>query len=186
MSWMARLALSTLIAALVPTAAPVAAAPGDGAIAGRLTEVGTGDALPDLCVRAYDASLGRIDSETVSDGEDTTSTNGRYRVTGLDPADEYKLFFGCDFAPEREKHIVEWFSNRSSYRRADPVPVLPGQTTEDIDASLRLGGVISGHVRPSRGHVGTRGTHEVDGTTRAEHANRGTGDDRGSGRCRPG
>src|SRR5438132_1518434 len=73
-----------------------------------------------------------------------TDQFGRYQETDLAPG-QYTIFFnaGCCSG----SYLSEWYNNRTSEAAADPVTVNSGADTAGIDASLALGGTISGTVR---------------------------------------
>ncbi|MEX0800723.1 MAG: carboxypeptidase regulatory-like domain-containing protein [Dehalococcoidia bacterium] len=107
-----------------------------GSISGTITEDGSGIPLQDICVGTYN---------TAGTWFGTVLTNGvgDYSVNGL-PTDDYKLeIFDCSFNPV---HIGEWYDGQTGFDSADPVSVTVGLDTTGIDASLAVGGFVSGAV----------------------------------------
>ena len=113
-----------------------AALPPGRSISGAVTEEGTGTPLSDICVSVYDTSRWEV-------GSDKTSSSGFYEVNGL-RAGSYKLQFS-DCGSELF-HISEWYEDEGDFESADPVAVTAGSDRSGIDASLALGGSISGKV----------------------------------------
>jgi hypothetical protein len=73
-----------------------------------------------------------------------TSASGQYTIAGL-ASGEYIVGF---FAPLESgpNYAVQFYDGRSSGGEADPVHVLAGATTSEIDAELVPGGSITGRV----------------------------------------
>ncbi len=133
-----RCALSMLLGCLallilVPAAF---AAGGTGKITGTVTEA-SGSKGPIANVNVEVITAGR---EFV--GFATTEASGKYEVTGL-AAGSYRVEFypshGSVYAPQ-------FYSGKSSFSEATPVPVEEAKTTEKINAELHEGGTISGKV----------------------------------------
>lgn len=72
----------------------------------------------------------------------TTEADGTYEITGL-YAGEYTVEFS---PPAGTPYVGELYSNAFEWSAAAPVSVLPGGTASGIDASLEVGGSISGLV----------------------------------------
>ncbi|HEX7716503.1 MAG TPA: carboxypeptidase-like regulatory domain-containing protein, partial [Marmoricola sp.] len=104
-----------------------------GTIAGAVTDTG-GQPLVGVCATVYD------EDEDGYDGGCTDAT-GRYQSVGL-PDGSYKVVF-----EDRDgQHVRQWFDDAAHAADATPVQVSAGQVTDHIDASMTLGGSISGTV----------------------------------------
>lgn len=108
-------------------------APG-GTITGRVT-VPTGHDVSDVTVSPRGLSAGSSRTAVVD-------PDGTYRVTGLG-AGEYVVRFETWNDPSL---IAEYFDGVTSWGDATHVTVRAGGTTSGIDASLEVGGTISGTV----------------------------------------
>lgn len=106
-----------------------------GAITGQVTEAGSGDVLPNVCVFSYD-DAGFGDS-------DITDASGHYELGGV-PAGNYKLFFAdCQVA---QTHAGQWYDRATGHDTALEVNVSRLHTTSGVDAVMESGGQISGRV----------------------------------------
>jgi len=74
-----------------------------------------------------------------------TDTLGDYLISDL-PAGSYKLT-----TYNYHGYVDEWYNDKPDFWSADPVSVVPPDTTEDIDFDLALGGKISGTVTSAKG-----------------------------------
>jgi protocatechuate 3,4-dioxygenase beta subunit len=108
-----------------------------GAAVSGVVRAPDGSALPDVCVFA-----------TGSDGSSSAQTgpDGSYRVTGLAPGTVTVTFRDCSASP---RYVEEGYNDTYSQDDLTPVPTTVGQTTTGIDATLALGGAVSGVVRAS-------------------------------------
>jgi hypothetical protein len=131
----ARWALAALLGcvALLILAPTVLAAGGTGRISGTVEAGGK---------RVENVNVLVISAGREFAGFATTNANGEYEVTGLAAA-SYRVKFepgrGSIYAPQ-------FYSGKSSFSEATPVPVEEAKTTTGIDAELHEGGTISGTV----------------------------------------
>lgn len=135
------------LALATPVTAASVAAP--GSIAGTVTD-DTGAPLGGIAVRVYD--LDPMTGDVVV-GEDVTDAGtGEYLVGGIDPDPYYRVQFSD---PDGEWATEYYDDSIAATVGAGPfaqwVPVADGATTEDIDASLEVGGSISGRLITSTG-----------------------------------
>lgn len=91
--------------------------------------------LENVWVDVYASSGGWV-------GSDFTAPDGSYEITGL-AAGSYRVVFS---PPMSSGYAWEYFDNTQEYFSATLVSVTAGATTPDINASLELGGAISGVV----------------------------------------
>ncbi|NUQ03940.1 MAG: carboxypeptidase regulatory-like domain-containing protein [Anaerolineae bacterium] len=114
-----------------------------GAISGTVTAAEDGAPLPDIWVCAFDygaAALNLVPHWFCAQ----TGPGGGYQITGL-ATDTYRVWL---FPGDR----LRLFYNQSpTFDGAAPVAVTTGTTTPDIDFSLPLAGVISGHITDENG-----------------------------------
>ena len=104
-----------------------------GLISGTVTEEGSGDPLPDICVIAQDVAI----------GGDYTDALGQYSI--VVPQGTYSVEFrDCLSSPT--VYVSEWYNNKPDFASADPVSVTAGSTTSGINAVLAVGGSILGTV----------------------------------------
>jgi hypothetical protein len=108
-----------------------------GAVSGVVTNK-TGHLIPDACLYLVDARTGAQNLGSVFQG---STSNGRYTITGLEPASYKAFFYGCG-----TKYASQWYHGRSTEQNADPVRVRAGQMTSGINAALAVGGTMSGVV----------------------------------------
>lgn len=137
-------ALTLGVAAPVPTAS--AAAP--GSIAGTVTD-DSGAPLGGITVRVYDLDP-FVGDVVVAEGV-TDAVTGDYLVEGIEADPYYRVQFSD---PDGEWATEYYDDSIAATVGAGPfaqwVPVADGATTEDIDASLEVGGSISGRLtRPN-------------------------------------
>ena len=111
-----------------------------GKIAGHVTNA-SGKSLSGICVDATGASGGS------TAGSATTSRNGDFTIFGL-TAGKYGVdyFSGCG---NSGGYATEWYKNKSSFASETAVNVTDGRTTMHINASMHLGGTITGTVTGS-------------------------------------
>ena len=123
-----------------------------GQVRGAVTAEGEGP-LADIRVVAY-ANLYGNGWDYVDDA--TTDADGRYTIGGLGTA-SYRLFFRDEsppwWAPDEDRglYLDEWFDDAATLRDADDVPVVAGQTTDNINVALSRGGSIAGIVTLEEG-----------------------------------
>lgn len=88
----------------------------------------------------------RESSSEVPFGErcSTTTASGEYTITALSSG-RYTVEFLSPFESSLN-YVTQYYNGRSSPSQADPVTVFAGETTTGIDAEMREGGRISGHV----------------------------------------
>ncbi len=77
----------------------------------------------------------------------TTGDDGDYDLARL-PAGAYNVQFQ---SPPGAGFTSEYYSDKPTRAEADPVDVIAGATTEDIDASLATGGALAGTVTDADG-----------------------------------
>ena len=107
--------------------------PAGGSISGRVTST-KGRPLKGICISAS--------SQNGSTGSATTSADGSYTVLNL-PTGAYTV----TFCGNRAGYVSQSYDDDL----ANPVSVVAGQTSAQVNASLILGGKISGHVTNTAG-----------------------------------
>jgi len=90
------------------------------------------------CMYLVDARSGNQILSTVFQGD---VENGRYKLTGLAPGSYKAFFYGCP-----ANYASQWYHGRSTQRNADLIRVRARHLTASIDASLAVGGSMSGQV----------------------------------------
>ena len=105
-----------------------------GQITGVVTAQDTGLPVSSVSVSAYDENYDYLTGSY-------TDWDGKYSLTGLDTGNAYLLFqiYG-------QNYLSEWYENKPDFDTADPVAVVDGGITPDINAILEPGGQISGTV----------------------------------------
>jgi hypothetical protein len=93
-----------------------------GTIEGTVTDASTNMALPNVEVEA-------LGPNETFEGVAVTEANGHYTIIGL-ASGSYKV----DFADIR--YITQYYNNQPSFASANPVTVLDGSITQQIDAAL--------------------------------------------------
>ena len=129
---------------------------GSGAIAGTVT--GDGKPLSKICVIAFGAG---------HEGRTVTSKTGTYRISKL-KAGRYELeFIPNGFCGKNTGNwLVQVYKNHNGpifHGKPTRVPVKAGKTTSGIDASLQLGGEITGTVKSKAGKTLSRVCVEATG-----------------------
>ena len=109
-----------------------------GILSGRVTD-DLGAGLPDIIVDIYDLSHSYIDYTY-------TDKQGNYSFGGL-PEGSYKIYFSV----YQQNFFPQWYNGKASFETADPVMVMGGQPTTNIDARLTPGGSIRGRVTDNSG-----------------------------------
>jgi 5-hydroxyisourate hydrolase-like protein (transthyretin family) len=114
-----------------------------GIVTGRVVDEVTELPLEGVCVTVYGP-----ESEEGGSSGGCTGPDGRYRTTGVAPGDAY-VRFDDTVGP----HLAEWYDDIPASDTGDltVVPVAAGETVEDIDAALAVGGTISGRVTDEQG-----------------------------------
>ena len=115
-----------------------------GAITGTVTADGSGMPLEGVSVQVFEALTGRPRA-TVRTAED-----GSYTATGLAPG-RYLVWAN----PVNQNYLPEWYDNAPTRAEADPVTVVAGETTGEINFALTPGGAISGRVVEETGDTVT-------------------------------
>ena|GEM_PF-412308 len=108
--------------------------PAPGTVTGIVTSASDGKPLADVGVSAYSASGGNAYT--------STSADGRYALSGLFPATDYRV---C-FSPSDSSFAPQCWQVAAGASTATPVAVAPAQMVGGIDASLAASGSIAGHV----------------------------------------
>jgi hypothetical protein len=113
------------------------------ALGGTITGTVSGNEgvnLEDVLVAAYDA-----DDNVQSVAR--TAADGTYELVGL-PAGDYRVGFFAKYADDANvrRHQDSFYNGKGSLGSADAVTVTANSTTANIDATLILGGSISGQV----------------------------------------
>jgi protocatechuate 3,4-dioxygenase beta subunit len=125
----------------VLAAAPVTAAAAEpvagGAVAGTVTGA-RGEPLDGACVRAADEQGDSPEHSTA------TLADGTYLLEGLPAGGYYVTFSDCRDVPEYRDEI---YDSAFDYDSADLVQVPASGTVSGIDASMQVGGTITGTVR---------------------------------------
>lgn len=135
-------------------AVPIELAPGDrveaidaslppaGFLSGILTEDGSGEPLPDVCVLAVEIATGGL-AATFSDPA------GDYVFTNLRSGDYLVLFVDCvpPYVHVTELYDDLGFDLVDATGELVSVPVFEGEEATGVDAGLELGGAITGVVR---------------------------------------
>ncbi|MEU7822717.1 carboxypeptidase-like regulatory domain-containing protein [Catellatospora sp. NPDC049133] len=127
-----RFGLMLLVAtvATMGLAAPTHAAPGTGAISGRLTDNGT--PVAGAAVDAYGEGYGSA----------VTDADGRYRITELAPGSDYRVYFMPQGRmPQYAHRAVNWDT-------ATPITVNAGAETVVDDSLIPVGTVTGRLTRP--------------------------------------
>jgi hypothetical protein len=107
-------------------------------IAGRVVAAATNTALAGIQVCAY------VTSGEYSGGCATTNAGGEYAVPGL-ASGQYTVEFSVPYASGLD-YLPQYYDDKSSASEAQPVSATKGTTTSGIDASMQVGGQITGKV----------------------------------------
>jgi len=108
-------------------------------ITGTVTGPGGVTPLEDIHVRAY--HWNGTNSYWESVGSSDTDVDGSYDIGGL-ASGTYRV----EFRDYNDNYLKEYYNNKSSLDSADDISVTVPQTVTGIDASLALGGHITGTV----------------------------------------
>jgi len=114
------------------------AVPPYGSISGRVTGADGRAGLAGVYVYAYNMNY-------QSKRTATTDANGNYNLTKL-MAGDYKVYFS---PPSSLNYIKQWWGEAYSFYSSPPVTVIAYAATNGIDATLPVGGMISGQVTPA-------------------------------------
>ena len=117
----------------------ISVVPIDIAISGRVTN-SAGEGIAGVWVYAYEAVSGSYYNTGIS------QVDGSYTITGLSTGS-----FKVQFVSNGSGYFVQWYNNKSSQELADAVTVTAGATTSNIDATMILGGSITGRVTDASG-----------------------------------
>jgi protocatechuate 3,4-dioxygenase beta subunit len=107
---------------------------GGSAIHGMVTGEDSGAPIENCVVNAYDSSSGQISTTK-------TDSSGQYELGNL-YSGEYKILFD----PNDGYHGSEWYDNKQSQAEATTLTVVPPENINNIDASLPVGGRLTGTV----------------------------------------
>ncbi len=105
-----------------------------GAIAGKVTDEGTGTPIAGAAVTAYREGPGAEPSSVRTDAQ------GSFVIGGLPPGNYLVRAAAAEYLPE-------WYQEAATVRDASLVAVAGGDTTGAIDFTLSRGGSISGTVQ---------------------------------------
>ncbi len=114
-------------------------APG-GAISGRVTDP-NGNPVSGFCVAA-------LQNRSFADRTATTNANGEYTISRLRDGSYEVGFAPCNAS---SPYVTQVYNGEDLLEDGDPVTVTAPDTTTGIDASLRLGATLSGHVENAQG-----------------------------------
>jgi len=120
-----------------------------GDIAGTVTEYTENEEvipLQNIEVLAYEVGGSKLPA-----GYATTNEKGEYTLVGLAQGS-----YEVEFSPTPESglnFVTQYYKNKLSRAKAEPVPVVQGKTTGKINAEMRVGGEISGTVTDAWTHA---------------------------------
>jgi hypothetical protein len=104
-----------------------------GTIEGTVTDAGTAEPIEGVNVCAYWPSGNCA----------VTDANGEYSIEGLETGSYKVEFNGIEGGLN---YIIEYYNNKSTFEKAEPVNVLGESVVSGIDAALAEGGRITGSV----------------------------------------
>lgn len=122
--------------------APATAGAVTGSISGTVTDASTAEPVEGVEVCASP------ESEEGPTPCSFTETDGTYAIGGLDPG-SYKVWFWAG-----QRYVFEYFAGKREWFEADPVAVLGGAKTPEIDADLEPTATIEGTVTAAEGGLG--------------------------------
>lgn len=132
----AAFAAATVAAILAIPASALAS----GAIEGAIAEAGTGTPVASLSVCAEENYLGGVSS-----GCTLTGPTGHYAIGGLPAGSNYQVEFTAQGGSLN--YLTQYYNGREVIPGEwDPVAVVDGGTTTGINAQVRPGAQIAGHV----------------------------------------
>ena len=105
-----------------------------GSITGTVTSSGT--PVAGICL-----GLESLNALVVNDDYTCSEVNGTYQLSGLG-AGQYDL----EFYDPNDLYVTQYYNNQPSESSATAITVTQGATTANVNASMVLGGVISGKV----------------------------------------
>jgi cytochrome oxidase assembly protein ShyY1 len=112
-----------------------------GTITGKITN-SSGIGIAGVSVKATDSGDG-TEYPYIST---TTQSDGNYSIIGL-PTGNFKL----QFQANTTGYINQWYNSKTSSTLADTITVTAGATINGINATLAMGGTITGKVTNSSG-----------------------------------
>jgi len=115
-------------------AAPTSAA--TGSIGGTVKNAASGEGIEGIWVCASSPNFG------VSGGCESTDAAGEYTIDGLQP-NVYKVAFEEE---GRQNYLPQWYPGKPIVEEAQLLQVQSGEATTGIDATLSVGGQITGKV----------------------------------------
>jgi protocatechuate 3,4-dioxygenase beta subunit len=110
-----------------------------GMITGTVTDK-NGVGIENIQVRAINLNKNLIE-DTYTDG------SGEYTLKKL-PTGNLKILFLSNY----RYYYDEWYNDKDSFETANPVSVIAGQTTPDVNAQLDGYGIISGTITDTQGN----------------------------------
>ncbi len=111
-----------------------------GRIGGEVTDASTPAPIQGISACAY-----AEESETLVGACANTGQNGQYTIAGL-PAGEYTVEFSSPYTGELD-YVRQYFNGQSVAKTATLVHVTVGATSSGVNASMRIGGRVTGRVR---------------------------------------
>ncbi len=132
--------LALLATALLACAPAALAAEGTGKISGTVTEA----ASPHNGIAQIEVTVYETGESEFPVGSAITGEHGEYTVEGL-ASGHYEV----EFSPEFESglnYVSQYYKDESSSATAEPVKVVQGETTKEIDAEMQVGGELEGTV----------------------------------------
>ncbi|MDQ2700955.1 MAG: carboxypeptidase regulatory-like domain-containing protein [Actinomycetota bacterium] len=96
-----------------------------GSLSGTVTLSPQGD-VQAVCITTYDAS-------GEESGVGYPESDGAYTITGLTEGNHRALFEPCD---ESSDYLAEYYDNQKTLDTANPIAIVNGETTEQIDVEL--------------------------------------------------
>src|SRR5262249_6491828 len=136
-------------------AATPAAAANPGSISGKVTNASGDAALNGICVGAY---VHGSEEQTLLVNT-ATAADGTYTLSGVPAGSVDVRFSATGFCPGgvRSGVVNEWYNNQPPEATANAVTVNSDATTANINASLAVGGTITGKVTASVGGAALSG-----------------------------
>lgn len=111
-----------------------------GSISGTVTNA-AGTPMKDMCVSAYSPTSGDY-------GDSFTTAGGMYTIDSLLIAADYRVYFSdCSGSG----YVAQYYNAAATYEAATPVDVLLNENHGGVNATMILGGRITGRVTNSDG-----------------------------------